>query len=165
MRNVHSSAVKSIAACLLAITTVACSLLPAGDRSINVDFWNPTLNAFVVRLGPDKQGPCRALPPETLGSAYQDFGVRPRVRVYSAGGELIADVVPRVDTVLVVMNSLGVEREVALEYRRPSEGGAVVYDLPDLPQLNGRALPDLLPATTDVCDEPPPSGTRRPAPF
>lgn len=133
----------------LTIALVGCQFLPAADNAVRVDVWNRSADAYVLRLGPDQAGHCFNVLPGTLGNAYSELGETiPRLQLYTPAGEFITTLVTSNSHPLFVLADGGNVTQFALKYR---QGPGPVYDLPEIPELDGRRTPESLPRTALVC--------------
>jgi hypothetical protein len=151
--SVSSVAVRGLGAVLVIAIVCSCIGLPKGDESTSVDLWNRTTAPFVVRIGADQFGECRYLAAQALGSAYSELAESsPQIRVYAMDGKFWMELHPETRHALFVVDEGSQVREYAVTYKEsPSGDVGLIYDLPDVPELNGHRLPEELPRTSQVC--------------
>jgi hypothetical protein len=141
-------------ALVAAVALASCQFLPQGDNASNIDAWNRSNENLVAVVGPDESLRCFDLRAGAHGRVEGGLGgpeYLPRVRIFSRNRDFVTPTISMPNTLLIVDASLMVTG-VAIGYKSAGNG-SLLYDLPNVPQLDGQPVPKQLPADTATCHD------------
>ena len=149
-----------LAAAALAIS--GCQFMYQGDGSVGIDVWNRSDARYILMVGSPDAGVCFNLPPGALGEVYGEPGdAVPSIRRYSDDGEFLDVITASHPQTLLVVDPGGDVSEQELRYRQGPPNVGLLYDLPEIPELDGQPTPEKLARTRETreCGGPPGSGS------